>query len=300
MTGTVFNIMRFSINDGPGIRTTVFLKGCPLACPWCHNPESVQREQEVVLRGDRCIGCGECVDACSQHAIAKVDGQVTTDRTLCTRCGDCVSRCYADARELVGKEWTTEEVMREILLDRVFFDESGGGVTFSGGEPFLQHDFLESLLHACRQHGIHTTVDTTGCTSVSILERIAPLVDLFLYDLKMMDDARHREYTGVSNLPILENLRRLIRWEKRVIVRIPVVPGVNDDEHNIRSSGEWLASLGTVLEVHVLPYHASGTEKYSRLGKPYALDTLRSPDHDSVARIVKELQKFVPSVILGG
>jgi pyruvate formate lyase activating enzyme len=300
MTGTVFNIMRFSVNDGPGIRTTVFLKGCPLACPWCHNPESIQREEEIILRGDRCIVCVECVDACAQHAIAHVDGHVTTDRTLCTRCGECVSHCYTDARELVGREWTTEEVMEEILRDRVFFDESGGGATISGGEPFLQHEFLESLLLACRRQEIHTAVDTTGCTSPTILERIAPLVDLFLYDLKMMDDAKHREYTGVSNVLILGNLRRLVQWEKQVIVRIPLVPGVNDDEPNIQSSGEWLASLRAIREIHVLPYHATGTEKYSRLGKTYTLDAMRSPDRDSVARIVEVLQKYVPSVILGG
>lgn len=300
MRGMVFNIMRFSVNDGPGIRTTVFLKGCPLACPWCHNPESIERDKEVVLRSDRCLVCGECVDVCAQHAITRVDGQVTTDRALCTRCGDCVSHCYADARELVGKEWTTGEVMEEILRDTVFFDQSGGGVTFSGGEPFLQHEFLEDLLRACRQRGIHTAVDTTGYTSVSILERIAPLVDLFLYDLKMLDDARHKEHTGVSNRPIRENLTRLVQWRKKVIVRIPLVPGVNDDERNIRSSGEWLASLGAIHEVHVLPYHATGTEKYSRLGKTYTLDAMRTPDRDSVARIVRELQRYVPSVILGG
>jgi len=211
-----------------------------------------------------------------------------------------VSHCYADARELVGKEWTTGEVMEEILRDTVFFDQSGGGVTFSGGEPFLQHEFLEDLLRACRQRGIHTAVDTTGYTSVSILERIAPLVDLFLYDLKMLDDARHKEHTGVSNRPIRENLTRLVQWRKKVIVRIPLVPGVNDDERNIRSSGEWLASLGAIHEVHVLPYHATGTEKYSRLGKTYTLDAMRTPDRDSVARIVRELQRYVPSVILGG
>ena len=292
--------MRFSVNDGPGIRSTVFLKGCPLSCPWCHNPESLQKETEIVLREDRCIRCGECIDACKHGAIASVDGHVITDRGLCTKCGECVLRCYADAREQVGREMTTEAVMKEVLQDRVFFDESGGGVTFSGGEPLLQHGFLLSLLSACRQEGLHTVVDTSGCASPAILERIAPLVDLFLYDLKMMDDVKHKAFTGVSNVLLLENLRRLLQWKKQVIVRIPLIPGVNDDAENLRSSGRWISSLQGIHEVHVLPYHTSGVGKYSRLGKAFTLGSLGIPDEQSIAEAVAALQNFVPSVVVGG
>lgn len=298
--GTIFNIMRFSVNDGPGIRSTVFLKGCPLACPWCHNPESIGKGIEIILRPDRCIHCGVCIDVCAHHAVAAGDGQAVTDRALCTRCGECVPHCYADARALAGKVVTTEEVLHDILRDRIFFDESGGGVTFSGGEPLMQHDFLESLLEACRQEDLHTAVDTTGYTSSSILARIAPLADLFLYDLKMMEDEKHRKHTGVSNVPILENLRRLVEWERKVIVRIPLIPGVNDDWQNFRSAGEFLASLPSIREVHLLPYHPGAREKYSRLGKIYGFGVHGSPDADHVAALREELQRYVPSVIVGG
>jgi pyruvate formate lyase activating enzyme len=298
--GTIFNIMRFSVNDGPGIRSTVFLKGCPLACPWCHNPESIGKGNEIILRPDRCIRCGVCIDVCAHHAVAAGDGQPVTDRALCTRCGECVPHCYADARALVGRVVTTEEVLHDILRDRIFFDESGGGVTFSGGEPLMQHDFLESLLAACRQVDLHTAVDTTGYASSNILARIAPLVDLFLYDLKMMEDEKHRRYTGVSNVPILENLRRLVEWERKVIVRIPLIPGVNDDWQNFRSTGEFLASLPSIREIHLLPYHPGAREKYFRLGKAYGFDVHDSPDLNHVAALQEELQRYVPSVIVGG
>jgi pyruvate formate lyase activating enzyme len=299
-SGIVFNIMRFSLNDGPGIRSTVFLKGCPLSCPWCHNPESIRWEQEVFLRDDRCIHCGECIDRCAHQAISDDDGRIVTDRTLCTRCGECTPHCFADAREIVGKEMTAQEVVAEVLRDRVFFDDSGGGVSFSGGEPFLQHEFLEAVLTACKQEALHTTVDTTGCTPPAVLERISPLVDLYLYDIKMMDDTKHRAYTGVSNGLILENLRRLVEWGNEVIVRIPLIPGINDDPENIRASGEFLATMPAIREVHVLPYHASGGEKYARLGKSYTLGSVKAPSRESVNRIIEHLQRHVPSVVLGG
>ncbi len=300
MTGTIFNIMRCSINDGPGIRTTVFFKGCPLACPWCHNPESVAREREIVLRDDRCIRCGDCIDSCTSHAISARDGVIVTDRSLCLRCGDCIPSCYAGAREAVGREVSVDEVMHEIVRDRVFYDRSSGGATFSGGEPFLQHEFLMALLEACKRLGIHTAVDTSGCTSPSILERAAPFVDLFLYDMKVMDDQKHTAFTGVSNVLLLENLRRLTAWGKEVIVRIPVIPGLNDDPENIRRSGEWLSSLRTIREVHVLPYHTSGTEKYARLGRRYALGATPTPDQLHLATILNELRHHISRVTLGG
>lgn len=298
--GTVFNIMRFSINDGPGIRSTVFLKGCPLSCLWCHNPESLQRTSEIVLREDRCIQCGECIDACSHGAIRRRDGRVATDRDLCVKCGECISRCAADAREQAGREMTVDEVLREVLQDRIFFDQSNGGVTFSGGEPLLQHEFLQSLLTASREEGLHTAVDTSGFASPAILSQIAPLVDLFLYDLKIMDDEKHISCTGVSNKLPLENLERLVLWGKRIIVRIPLVPGVNDDPESVRASGRLLAGLQDIQEVHLLPYHGTGAGKYARLGKTYSLSSLDPPDHGSVTRVLTELRKYVPRVIVGG
>jgi pyruvate formate lyase activating enzyme len=299
-SGSVFNIMRFSLNDGPGIRSTVFLKGCPLSCPWCHNPESVSREPEVFLRDERCIQCGECVDHCSHHAISAQDGRITTDRALCTRCGDCIAHCAADAREMVGRTMTAQEVVNEVLRDRVFFDDSAGGVSFSGGEPFLQHEFLEAMLSGSKAEGLHTAVDTTGCTSSAIIERLAPLIDLFLYDVKAVDEERHRNLTGVSNRQILDNLRRVVALGKEVIVRIPLVPGVNDDEENIRATGELLRSLPEIRQAHILPYHASGGEKYARLGKEYSLTGVRAPSPEEIARVQEFLGLYVQSVVSGG
>ncbi len=229
MTGTIFNIQRFSVNDGPGIRTTVFLKGCPLHCAWCHNPESISPEKDLMLHEDRCIRCGDCVAVCEQHAIRSDNGGFVTDREKCIRCGRCLDVCYAEARVLMGKEVTADEVMAEIVKDTVFFDQSSGGVTFSGGEPLLQHQFLTSLLEACKKKAIHTAVDTSGHIPADILRDVSRSVDLFLYDVKTLDDAVHQKFAGVSNRRILENLRLLIDLGKEIIVRVPIIPEINDN-----------------------------------------------------------------------
>ena len=300
MKGLVFNIQRFSVNDGPGIRTTVFLKGCPLRCKWCHNPESISPDQQLVLREDRCVRCGDCFALCKNHAVQRVDGGFTTVRDVCVECGECSEVCNADARQIAGKAMTESEVMGEIEKDVIFYEHSGGGASFSGGEPLLQHEFLCSLLEACKKKGIHTVVDTTGMTSPEILERVSAFVDLFLFDLKMLDDAKHREFTGVSNSMILSNLRRLAEMKKQVIVRIPIIPGVNDDPREIRESGAFIASLGNVAEIHLLPYHTIGVEKYHRLGEEYEMQQTVPPSADDLSTIVKELLNYVPSVSIGG
>jgi len=298
MKGSIFHIQRFSVNDGPGIRTTVFLKGCPMRCPWCHNPESILPGKQLLLREDRCIRCGDCSRACPNGAISNVEGILVTDRDRCRVCGTCLESCFAEAREIVGRETTVDEVLLEAEKDRVFYDQSGGGVTFSGGEPLFQHEFLLALLQAARQKEIHTAVDTTGYTSPEILEGISPFVDLFLYDLKTLDDERHREYTGVSNRLILENLGRLIRRGNHVIARVPLLPGVNDDETSIRDIGRFVKNLGAVSEIHLLPYHTTGSEKYRRLGMKYGFSGVPSPDR---ARAVEnELRSYVDVVSSGG
>ncbi len=299
-SGIIFNIMRYSVHDGPGVRTTVFLKGCPLHCKWCHNPESIARQKEIILREDRCLRCGDCVAVCEIGAIRQEGDRFVTTRELCIQCGRCIEVCCAEAREIVGKEMTTEEVMAEINKDIVFFDESGGGVTFSGGEPLLQHEFLLSLLQACKQKCIHTAIDTTGFTSPAILKRISEFVDLFLYDLKTLDDAKHREFTGVSNRLILENLRRLSQWRKHVIVRMPLIPGINDDEESIRQVGRYVSSLKNLNEIQVLPYHQTGLEKYRRLGLEYKMQDVAPPSPEILSRIVSELKQFVRIVAIGG
>jgi pyruvate formate lyase activating enzyme len=300
MKGRVFNIQRFSVNDGPGIRTTVFLKGCPLHCRWCHNPESITPDGQLILRDDRCVRCGNCFVLCKNHAVRRVDGGFSTIRDLCVECGECLEVCNAGAREISGKEMSEVEVMGEVEKDVIFYEQSGGGVSFSGGEPLLQHEFLCSLLKACRERGIHTTVDTTGFTSPKILAQVSALVDLFLFDLKMLNGEKHREYTGVSNSLILSNLRRLAEWKKNVIVRIPVLPGINDDPAEIREAGAFVGSLGNVSEIHLLPYHTIGVEKYRRLGMEYEMQQTVPPSAEDLSTIVKELRTYVSTVSIGG
>jgi pyruvate formate lyase activating enzyme len=300
MTGTVFNIQRFCVNDGPGIRTTVFLKGCPLHCAWCHNPESISPEKELLVRNDRCIRCGSCVEVCEHHAPHQTENGVTTTLEECVQCGRCVEVCYAEARSIVGAEMTTENVLREITKDVVFFDQSGGGATFSGGEPFLQHEYLLSLVQACKENNIHTAVDTSGYTLPEILKRVSPFVDLFLYDIKTIDDGKHRAFTGVSNEVIKKNIKNLIDWGKNTIIRVPLIPGLNDDIQSISGIGKFAASMRMIEEIHILPYHKTGIEKYHRLGKKYIGDFPSSQPPEQIAIMVEELKKYVRKVSIGG
>ncbi len=298
--GTVFNIMRFSVQDGPGIRTTVFLKGCPLECAWCHNPEAFSPGPQLAYRPDRCIACGDCASACPSGAIVEREGKYETLPELCARCGTCAEVCAADARELVGRTMTVDDVMREIERDVPFYRESGGGVTFSGGEPLLQHRFLVALLRACVERSLHTVVDTAGYASPDVLSRVAALTDLFLFDLKSVDEDAHRRFTGVSGALIRGNLERLASWGKRVVIRMPIVPGVNDSLAGIGVAGRFIASLGNVVGIQLLPYHTIGVDKYARLGINYGLPGLRAPSLDTMNAIAEELQKFHPVVSIGG
>jgi pyruvate formate lyase activating enzyme len=300
ITGTVFDVKKFSIHDGPGIRTTVFLKGCPLTCWWCHNPESQARARELVFRENRCIRCGACEAICLQQAISSNGDVMVTDGERCTLCGDCVEVCYAEAREIVGQEMTVAQVMGEIERDIVFYDESGGGVTFSGGEPLLQRDFLLALLQACQEKEIHTTLDTCGFARWETLDSIRGYVDLFLYDLKLMDVARHREFTGVSNQVILHNLQALSRRGHEIILRVPIIPGINDDDENIHQVGTFAAALPHLNRVDILPYHQTGTEKYHRLNKVYGLSEVRPPSESRIAEIVEMIKGFGMQVKIGG
>ncbi len=291
MTGCIFDIMKYSVHDGPGIRTTVFLKGCPLNCWWCHNPEGQALKPEIMLWPNRCIGCGECQKACQFQAIAHPEN--------CTQCGKCAEVCPAEARVLVGRTMSIEETLHEIEKDMVFYRQSGGGVTFSGGEPLMQPDFLEAMLKVCRQREIHTALETTGYARPETLLRLSSLVDLFLYDLKLMDDAAHRKYTGVSNRMIIENLKMLAENQARIIARVPIIPGINDDQKNINDIGELLTSL-KLNEVHLLPYHRAGTDKYRRLNRTYLLPDLKEPTAAYMAVLANQLQKFGLTTKIGG
>lgn len=265
--GNIFDIKRYAIHDGPGIRTTVFLKGCPLNCLWCHNPESVASRQQLIWRKERCLGCQDCQKSCPKGAISFSQEDLIINENRCNLCGDCVAVCHSQALELIGKEMTVAQVMHEVEKDIPFYDESGGGVTFSGGEPLMQPDFLHSLVKACKEMEIHTAVDTCGYVNSDVLLRISEDVNLFLYDLKLVDNDKHIQFTGVSNQVILKNLKLLSQREKKIIIRFPLIPGVNDDEENIIATGKFVASLKNVNELSILPYHRAAVEKFKRLHK---------------------------------
>ena len=295
-SGIVTNIQRYSLHDGPGIRTTVFLKGCPLRCPWCHNPETLAPAPELVVIETRCMRCGECVRVCPERAASAQSGEPIRCRT----CGACVAVCPTAARQIVGQSLRVEDVVREVARDRIFYDDSGGGVTFSGGEPLLQAPFLLALLEACRRAGLRTAIDTCGAAARADLLAAAPLTHLFLYDIKIIDDARHVEYVGASNAPILENLRALGDVHDNIWVRIPVIPGINDDAGNLAAIARLAASVRGVRQVSLLPYHATGAAKFPRLGRPYALAEIRPPSRAALDALADQLAATGIPVKVGG
>jgi len=299
-SGLVFNIQKYSIQDGPGIRTTVFLKGCPLRCWWCHNPESLSPKPEIVILEARCRLCGECLQVCPNDAIFAENGGFRYDVEACALCGTCVEACPSGARQMVGTRMTVPEVMAEISKDRIFYDDSRGGVTFSGGEPLMQPRFLRDLLAACRAQSIHTTVDTCGFGTREYLLSIAPLTDLFLYDLKAIDEVKHLQYTGVSNSSILENLLALGRVHSNIWIRLPLIPGLNDDDGQLEATARFAASIPGVRQINVLPYHKTAIHKFRRLGRPYRLEQIPDPTPEHLERVRQKLGAFGLTVKTGG
>lgn len=266
----VFDIKRYSINDGPGIRITIFFKGCPLSCVWCHNPEGISPSQSKLYTVGKCIACRSCIKACPQKALRPVKGKgIVTDTKKCILCGACAAACPTKAMEMAARGYSVEELMAEVEKERPFFESSGGGVTLCGGEPLLQGDKLLPLLDELGRRGIHRTVDTSLLAEPSLVEEVSRRCELFLVDLKMMDEERHKKWCGVSNKLILSNIRLIAQLGCDFLIRIPLIEGVNADEENLRESAAFLASLPKVPQVEFLPYHDIARGKHDRLGTKY-------------------------------
>ena len=297
--GYIFNIQRFSIHDGPGIRTTVFFKGCPLRCWWCHNPEGQTLERELLVFNNRCIGCGTCASVCERGAITIKEGKVLIDRAKCDLCGKCVENCSTRGLEFAGKLVTDEWLLKELKKDIIFFDQSGGGVTISGGEPLMQFEFLLSLVKMLKEEGIHVTVDTSGYGEWDKLKQLANNVDLFLYDIKLIDNEKHKKYMGVSNEIILKNMQKLVNEKTNIAPRIPLIPGVNDDIEDIKQFAKFLGGLG-FRTVNILPYHDFGRDKYIRAGKEYKIEKKLRLSDEKRELINEEFAKEGINIIFGG
>ena len=299
-SGLIANIQRFSLHDGPGIRTTVFLKGCPLNCRWCHNPENRSSQPEVVVVESRCTGCSQCVPVCpSRRADAHATGN-HQQAFSCRLCGACVEACPALARQMVGKRMTVAEVMDEIRRDTIFYDDSQGGVTFSGGEPLAQPEFLGALLAACAAEGIHTAVDTCGFAAQQQLLAVAAKANLFLYDLKILNDAKHVQLTGVSNVVILDNLGSLVRVHNNIWLRIPIIPGLNDTEEDLEATRRFAAALPAIRQINLLPYHKTAMHKFKQLGRPYELTEVQPPSSQFMERALERFRDSGLSTRIGG
>lgn len=274
-TAIIFDIQRNSFVDGPGIRTTVFFKGCNLKCKWCHNPESQSTQKQMMYYKDKCIGCGKCAEVCPNQL------------KKCDFCGKCELYCPADARKVCGKEYSAIEVFNEIAKDKIFYENSGGGVTFSGGECMLQTDFLCEILQKCKQEHIHTAIDTAGFVPWESFERVLPYTDLFLYDIKTLKDDVHKEFTGVSNKPILSNLRKLLEVKANVWIRIPIIPNVNDSAENMKDVKAFLDAFKPI-KTELLPYHKMGEHKYTALGRK--MTSFEVPTKEKLDELNKILQ----------
>ena len=307
LTGKVYDIQGFTVHDGPGIRTEIFLKGCPLQCLWCHSPESQAPYPQVAWHEIRCFGvadCGKCLEACPQEAlksgktirseVQKKEIQVVElDRTRCDNCGKCAEACPSDALAMCGVDMTVDEIMARIAKDRPFYEKSGGGVTLSGGEPMLQHQFSTALLRECKEQKYHTCLDTTGYAEWKLFQNILEYTDLVLLDIKHMDSGQSRTLTGVPNELILENARKMAASGTSLQIRIPVIPGYNDSEENLRATSEFCRELGdAVTLVQILPYHRLGLVKYQRLQRKYELESLQPPSEEYMESRKKLIESY--------
>lgn len=285
----IFNIQKCSIHDGEGLRTTVFFKGCPLRCLWCSNPESQSYKKEIMEFPNKCIGCGACEKVCPESAISVIDGEYRIDRNLCTKCFKCTDVCYAEAKEVVGEDMDVETLFKEINKDRLFYQRSGGGVTFSGGEPLTHPDFLAEIAKKCKINGINTSMETCGFGNYEKFKKALPYIDSMFIDVKHMDSDVHKKITGVGNEVILDNIRAISTHGIPIIIRTPVIPGYNDSIDNIEAIALFIKDLQNVQGYELLPYHELGSSKYTSLGVPYELGDVASPAEEKIIELVKQL-----------
>jgi pyruvate formate lyase activating enzyme len=293
LSGIVTDIQRFSIHDGPGIRSTVFLKGCNLRCFWCHNPETLAPRPELQLHLERCIGCGTCLSACPNGAhVLTADGRHEFLRSRCHACGACAATCYAEALTLVGRRYTVDEIMQEVVRDRPFYETSGGGVTLSGGEPLLQFDFSYAILEECQREGIATAIETAANFDWERVAAILPVTDLVMMDIKLLDSGRHRQATGVPNGRILANALALGECGKPLIVRTPVIPGVNDSPEEIAAIAGFCAQLPGLVAYELLAFHPMAAGKYDALGIDYRARDLKTPSRERMEALADVARHF--------
>ena len=301
--GTVFNIARFAIHDGPGIRTVVFLKGCPLRCAWCSTPESHLLSPEMGYHADRCIRCGRCVEVCPPKAITLTeDHGVITDKKLCDGCGRCVEVCPVGARTMLGIEMTVEEVLTEVEKDALFYWNSGGGMTLSGGEPTMQPEFSGEILKTCQERGIHTAMETCGHVQWEVLDGLARHLDLVYVDVKHMSSVAHKTVTGKGNELIRENIEKIaaIHPDTELVIRVPVIPGCNDSAENIIKTARFVGQLKGVERIELLPYHRLGVSKYSVLLREYDLRHVEAPQEDHLRNLEEHIRSCGLEVQIGG
>lgn len=298
LTGTVFDIQRFSLHDGPGIRTIVFLKGCPLSCQWCSNPESQSVKPVVMYKKDDCLHCGRCITACKRGAISP-DHKTWIDRTVCSGCGECVNACPVGALVLKGKTMSVQQVICELKKDATTYRRSGGGITLSGGEPLMQYEFASELLQACKGQGWNTAIETTGIGSEVAIEQVIPYVDTVLLDIKHMDKDVHRTFTGGTNELVLKNAPRISQISSTVI-RVPVIPGFNYSVEAIRKIAEYAKTLTGVRTIHLLPYHSFGENKYDLMGKDYQLGHIKPLHPEDLGECKAVVESCGLQCIIGG